>query len=175
VGSTHVLHLHGEVLKARSTRDRSLVHHLGDRDIELGDMCELGSQLRPHIVWFGEMVPAMDEAVELVAEADVLIVVGTSLQVYLAAGLVFEAPRRARRIVVNPEVPDGVGGAGSEIVAKPATMGVPEVVADLLAAAGAPVAIPPAAASREGAGTPGRPGRDGRRKPAGPSSSCRGG
>jgi NAD-dependent deacetylase len=131
-GSTHVLHLHGEVLKARSTRDRGLVRHLGDRDIELGDTCELGSQLRPHIVWFGELVPAMDEAVELVSGADVLLVVGTSLQVYPAAGLVFEAPNRARRIVVNPEVPDRVGGPEFEVVAKPATVGVPEVVAALL-------------------------------------------
>lgn len=134
-GSTQVLHLHGEIMLARSTRDRRLVRHLGERDIEMGDLCEVGSQLRPHIVWFGEMVPAMDEAVELVAEADVLLVVGTSLQVYPAAGLVFEAPKRARRIVVNPEVPEGVTGPGFEVVAKPATVGVPEVVAGLLEAA----------------------------------------
>jgi NAD-dependent deacetylase len=136
-GSTQVLHLHGEVLKARSTRDPGLVRHLGGRDIELGDLCELGSQLRPHIVWFGEIVPAMDEAAELVAEADVLLVVGTSLQVYPAAGLVFEAPRKARRIVVNPEVPERVTGPAFEAVAKPATVGVPEVVAGLLREAGA--------------------------------------
>ena len=134
-GSSNVLHLHGEVRKARSTRDSSLIRDLDDSDIHLGDLCERGSQLRPHIVWFGEMVPAMDEAVELVAEADVLLVVGTSLQVYPAAGLVFEAPRRARRIVVNPEVPEPVAGRGFEVVAKPATVGVPEVVGQLLAAA----------------------------------------
>ena len=136
-GSTQVLHLHGEVLKARSTRDPRLVRHLGGRDIELGELCELGSQLRPHIVWFGEMVPAMDEAAEIVAEADVLLVVGTSLQVYPAAGLVFEAPRKARRIVVNPEVPERVTGPTFEAVAKPATVGVAEVVAGLLREAGA--------------------------------------
>jgi NAD-dependent deacetylase len=136
-GSTQVLHLHGEIMLARSTRDPRLIRHLGEADIELGDLCERGSQLRPHIVWFGEMVPAMDEAVELVAEADVLLVVGTSLQVYPAAGLVFEAPRRARRIVVNPEVPEKVTAAAFEVVAKPATVGVPEVVAGLLRAAGA--------------------------------------
>jgi len=136
-GSSQVLHLHGEVLKARSTRDPGLVRHLGDRDIELGDLCELGSQLRPHIVWFGEMVPAMEEAVDLVAEADVLLVVGTSLQVYPAAGLVFEAPRKARRLVVNPDVPERVTGAAFEAVVKPATVGVPEVVAGLLREAGA--------------------------------------
>jgi NAD-dependent deacetylase len=136
-GSSRVLHLHGEIRKARSTRDPTLVTDLGERDIELGDLCELGSQLRPHIVWFGEMVPAMDEASALAARADVLLVVGTSLQVYPAAGLIFVAPRDARRIVVNPEVPEGVAGAAFEVVAKPATVGVPEVVAGLLAAAGA--------------------------------------
>ncbi len=132
-GSAQVLHLHGEIMFARSTRDRNLVMHLGERDIELGDLCELGSQLRPHIVWFGEMVPAMDDAVEVVAEADVLLVVGTSLQVYPAAGLVFEAPRQARRIVVNPDVPEPMNGPRVEVIAKPATVGVPQIVAELLA------------------------------------------
>jgi NAD-dependent deacetylase len=132
-GSSQVLHLHGEIMLARSTRDSRLVRYLGDADIHLGDHCELGSQLRPHIVWFGEMVPAIDEAADLVGGADLLLVVGTSLQVYPAAGLVFEAPRRARRIVVNPDIPDRVAGPAFEVVAKPATVGVPEVVADLLA------------------------------------------
>jgi NAD-dependent deacetylase len=131
-GSKHVLHLHGEIMLARSTRDPGLIRHLGEADIHLGDRCELGSQLRPHIVWFGELVPAMEEAVEVVANADVLIVVGTSLQVYPAAGLIFEAPKRARRIVVNPDVPNEVTGLGFDIIAKPATIGVPEVVAALL-------------------------------------------
>jgi len=134
-GSRNVLHLHGEIMLARSTRDPQLIRHLGDADIHLGDRCELGSQLRPHIVWFGEMVPAMDEAVDLVAGADVLLVVGTSLQVYPAASLVFEAKKRARRIVVNPDIPGEVSGPAFEIVVKPATIGVPEVVADLLATA----------------------------------------
>ena len=131
-GSRGVLHLHGEIRKARSTRNPTLVTDLGERDIEIGDLCELGSQLRPHIVWFGEMVPAMDEASALAARADILLVVGTSLQVYPAAGLIFVAPRDARRIVVNPEVPEGVAGAAFEVVSKPATVGVPEVVAELL-------------------------------------------
>jgi len=132
-GSRHVLHLHGEIMRARSTKDPRLVRHLGDRDIELGDRCELGSQLRPHIVWFGEPVPAMDAALELVADADVLLVVGTSLQVYPAAWLAIDAPAKARRIVVNPEVPEQVSGPGFEVVAAAATVGVPEVVARLLA------------------------------------------
>lgn len=132
-GSAHVLHLHGEIMLARSTRDPRLIRHLGDADIYLGDRCELGSQLRPAIVWFGEMVPAIDEAVDLVGGADALLVVGTSLQVYPAAGLVFEAPKQARRIVVNPDIPEEVAGQAFEIVAKPATLGVPQVVAELLA------------------------------------------
>ena len=133
-GSRHVLHLHGEIMLARSTRDPRLIRHLGAADIHLGDLCELGSQLRPHIVWFGEMVPAMADAVDLVGGADILLVVGTSLQVYPAAGLVFEVPKRARRIVVNPDIPERVSGPAFEVVTKPATIGVPEVVADLLAA-----------------------------------------
>jgi NAD-dependent deacetylase len=131
-GSTRVLHLHGEIRKARSTLDPTLVTHLGDGDIHLGDRCAQGSQLRPHIVWFGESVPTMEEAAELVSEADVVIVVGTSLVVYPAASLVFEARKDARRIVVNPEIPEAVAGAGFEAVAKPATVGVPEVAAGLL-------------------------------------------
>jgi NAD-dependent deacetylase len=132
-GSRQVLHLHGEIRKARSTQDPALVTDLGDRDIHLGDRCDMGSQLRPHIVWFGESVPAMDEAADLVRDADVLLVVGTSLVVYPAASLVFEARKDARRIVVNSEIPDAVAGAGLEALAKPATVGVPEVVAGLLA------------------------------------------
>ena len=132
-GSRQVLHLHGEIRKARSTQNPALVTDLGDRDIHLGDRCALGSQLRPHLVWFGESVPAMDEAADLVRDADVLLVVGTSLVVYPAASLVFEARKDARRIVVNPEIPEAVAGAGFETVAKPATVGVPEVVAGLLA------------------------------------------
>ena len=131
-GSMHVLHLHGEVLYARSTRDPSHTQYLGDTDIALGDTCPLGSQLRPHIVWFGEMVPAMDEAARIVSQADIFVCVGTSLQVYPANSLIDAAPRHTRRIVVNPEVPDLVPGDICECIAKTACEGVPELVASLL-------------------------------------------
>ena len=131
-GSTRVLHLHGEVLYARSTRYPDSVRHLGDADIALGDNCPAGSQLRPHIVWFGEMVPAMDEAALIVSQADIFLCVGTSLQVYPANSLIFAAPRRARRIVVNPEVPDMASDALCECITKTACEGVPELVASLL-------------------------------------------
>ena len=131
-GSTHVLHLHGEILYARSTRDPSRTLYLGDRDIALGDTCPLGSQLRPHIVWFGEQVPAMDEAARIVSQADIFLCVGTSLEVYPANSLIFATPRRARRIVVNPEVPDLVPADVCECIAKTACEGVPKLVASLL-------------------------------------------
>ena len=131
-GSMHVLHLHGEVLYARSTRDPSHTQYLGDTDIALGDTCPLGSQLRPHIVGVGEMVPAMDEAARIVSQADIFVCVGTSLQVYPANSLIDAAPRHTRRIVVNPEVPDLVPGDICECIAKTACEGVPELVASLL-------------------------------------------
>lgn len=88
-GSTNVLHLHGELSKVRSTADPSLIYTLSpdNCEIRIGDKCEKGSQLRPHIVWFGEAVPMIQEAVKIVGDADVLAVIGTSLNVYPAAGL----------------------------------------------------------------------------------------
>jgi NAD-dependent deacetylase len=131
-GSSKVLHLHGEIMLARSTRDPTLTQHLGEADIAIGDRCPLGSQLRPHVVWFGEDVPAMEIAARIVAQADVLICVGTSLQVYPANSLVFLAPRDARKIVVNPDIPDMVPRALFECIARPATEGVPAIVEMLL-------------------------------------------
>lgn len=86
-GSSKVLHLHGELRKARSTANEALVYPC-DGDISLGDLCEKGSQLRPHIVWFGELVPMLEPAANLVAESDIVLIIGTSMQVYPAAGLV---------------------------------------------------------------------------------------
>lgn len=86
-GSKKVLHLHGEIMKARSTADETLVYPLTVPEIAAGDLCEKGSQLRPHIVWFGEMVPEMETANALAAGAELFVVIGTSLNVYPAAGL----------------------------------------------------------------------------------------
>ena len=101
-GSTQVLHLHGEILKARSTADPSLVVPVNGPSLGLGDNCPLGSQLRPHIVWFGEPVPLLSKAAGLVHQADVLIVVGTSLQVYPAAGLLHAVGVHTDLYVVDP-------------------------------------------------------------------------
>ncbi|MBK8339367.1 MAG: NAD-dependent deacylase [Flavobacteriales bacterium] len=101
-GSTRVMHLHGEVRKVRSTRDPLLITPLNGPHLRLGDLCALGSQLRPHIVWFGEEVPLIAEAAALVAQAHRLIIVGTSLQVYPAAGLVHYRPDGCPVHVIDP-------------------------------------------------------------------------
>ncbi len=132
-GSTRVLHLHGEILKARSTADPSVVLPWNRPELNLGDRCPSGAQLRPHIVWFGEQVPLLEEAAGRVAMADVLVVVGTSLQVWPAAGLLKAAPASACIHVVDPQA---VGSplAGRTAVRhwkEKASMGVP-MLADLL-------------------------------------------
>lgn len=86
-GSKKVLHLHGEIMKARSTADENLIYSLKKAEIKLGELCDKGSQLRPHIVWFGEMVPEMENAYELTQQAELFVVIGTSLNVYPAAGV----------------------------------------------------------------------------------------
>lgn len=95
-GSLNVLHLHGEIMKGRSTKNENLIYNLNNWELKIGDVCEIGSQLRPHIVWFGEAVPEMEKAIELTNQADIFITIGTSLNVYPAANLIN---------VVNDEVP----------------------------------------------------------------------
>jgi NAD-dependent deacetylase len=102
-GSSKILHLHGELIKARSTADPSMINVIGFNDINAGDKCAKGSQLRPHIVWFGEEVPMMDEAVNMTAKADIFVVIGSSLNVYPAAGLIRFAPHKASLWVIDPK------------------------------------------------------------------------
>lgn len=105
-GSSKVLHLHGELRKVRSTIDPELVYTLDDWELKMGDKCEKGSQLRPHIVWFGETVPAFYNAIPIVENADIVVVIGTSLAVYPAAGLVLYAKPGAPVFVVDPNRPE---------------------------------------------------------------------
>ncbi|HAQ20584.1 MAG TPA: NAD-dependent protein deacylase [Prolixibacteraceae bacterium] len=104
-GSTKVLHLHGELKKARSSVDETLVYDIDGWELKFGQKCAKGSQLRPHIVWFGEAVPAIEEAIPVVEKSDILVVIGTSLNVYPAAGLVNYAKRGAPVFVIDPERP----------------------------------------------------------------------
>jgi NAD-dependent deacetylase len=101
-GSKHVLHLHGEIMKVRSSSHPELVYPINQWEIRIGDRCDKGSQLRPHIVWFGEMVPEMDNAIALAEKADLFVVIGTSLNVYPAAGILNYVPHKAPKWLVDP-------------------------------------------------------------------------
>ena len=127
-GSSNVVHLHGELLKARSTFDEQLIYDWPD-DIILGDFCEHQSQLRPHIVWFGEMVPMIEPAALLVAKADFIMVVGTSMQVYPAASLVHYRKPGVPIYFIDPK-PSMRENKMDDLIIIPenATMGVPKAI-----------------------------------------------
>ncbi|WP_117590206.1 SIR2 family NAD-dependent protein deacylase [Aequorivita aquimaris] len=125
-GSTNVIHLHGELLKVRSTFDEDLILDWKE-DLNLGDFCENNHQLRPHIVWFGEMVPMIEVAADVVARADAVIIVGTSMQVYPAAGLVQYAKPDAHIYFVDPK-PSISESKRITVFAEKASIGVPKVV-----------------------------------------------
>jgi len=131
-GSANVLHLHGELFKARSTVDENLVYDLEGWELKRGDLCEKGSQLRPHIVWFGEMVPMIEPAMEIAATADIFIVVGTSLAVYPAAGLLNFVEAHVPIYVVDPNIPDIRVRKNITFIAEPATTGLTRLADQLL-------------------------------------------
>jgi NAD-dependent deacetylase len=123
-GSSKVLHLHGELTKARSVAHPELIYDIGYKDIRIGDLCEKGAQLRPHIVWFGEAVPMMEEAVRISTSADIFVVIGSSLNVYPAAGLIEYAPPKASLWLIDPNevyVPDRLK---VEVIREKASIGV---------------------------------------------------
>lgn len=129
-GSSHVIHLHGELLKVRSTRDETLVMEWKE-DLNIGDFCPHDSQLRPHIVWFGEMVPLLETAAREVSEADVLIIIGTSMQVYPAAGLMQYAQPETPVYFIDPR-PNISESHRIKVYAENATTGTRKVVDELL-------------------------------------------
>lgn len=104
-GSTNIIHLHGELFKSQSSLDPSLIYEMDHWELKVGDKCEKGSQLRPFIVWFGEMVPMMEPAMEAAQQADVFAVIGTSLQVYPAAGLIQYAPSESLKYIIDVNIP----------------------------------------------------------------------
>ncbi len=122
-GSSKVLHLHGEIRKARSTKDESLIYDIEGSELNMGDTCELGSQLRPHVVWFGEAVPAIEEAIEITSQADILLIIGTSLNVYPAAGLVNYCPGHCQVHLIDPGTPC-VDSGKVNVFQKKATEGI---------------------------------------------------
>ncbi|MCW1734526.1 SIR2 family NAD-dependent protein deacylase [Anaerorudis cellulosivorans] len=104
-GSSHVIHLHGELMNARSTGDPSLVYRLSEDnpDIKVGDVCEKGYQLRPDVVWFGEPVPMIEEAIRITRQADIFVIIGTSMVVYPAAGLLNYVPNAVPIYLIDPK------------------------------------------------------------------------
>ncbi|MGM0589635.1 MAG: SIR2 family NAD-dependent protein deacylase [Bacteroidota bacterium] len=131
-GSSDVVHLHGELAKARSVKDDSVVIDIGDQPIKLGDKAPDGEQLRPHVVWFGEMVPMMEQAAQIVPQADIFIVIGTSLVVYPAAGLTDLVRSNTDRFVIDPKEPEIREYDQWEHYKKTAEEGTPELVRRLL-------------------------------------------
>ncbi len=105
-GSSRVIHLHGKLFESRSTLDPSLIYPITGWQLNLGDRCERGSQLRPNIVWFGEMVPLLETAAQIAGTADIFLIVGTSLVVYPAAGLVDYVPQHTPKYIIDPKAPE---------------------------------------------------------------------
>jgi NAD-dependent deacetylase len=125
-GSSNVLHLHGEILKMRSEKDESLVYEI-TRDIHIGELADDGAQLRPHIVWFHEPVPMIEEAALLVEHADIFVIVGTSLVVYPAAGLLNYVPPSVPKYIIDRKIPPVNGIENLRSIEMPATEGVKEL------------------------------------------------
>lgn len=131
-GSSQILHLHGELRKVRSTNDASLISDIGYKKIDLGDLASDGGQLRPHIVWFGEAVPKMDEAISIVQGAEILVVIGTSLNVYPAAGLLDIADPLAKKYLIDPNANEIVSADGIVAINEKAATGMSRLFEILL-------------------------------------------
>lgn len=125
-GSTRVLHLHGEIFKMRTVADEQRIFEIRG-DINLGDIAADGSQFRPHIVWFGEAVPMMEKAAALLHNCDYFVVVGTSLQVYPAASLLYYAPPYLPKFIIDKKIPEIEKLNNLHIIEMPATVGVVEL------------------------------------------------
>jgi NAD-dependent deacetylase len=130
-GSTKVIHLHGEIFKMRGEKDENKIYDIRD-DINLGDMAEDGSQFRPHIVWFEEPVPKITDAMRVMSKADVFVLVGSSLQVYPAAGLVDYVPYHVPKYIIDKKIPYSSAPTNFYFIEKPATEGMEELKKILL-------------------------------------------
>ncbi len=131
-GNSNITHLHGELLKVRSTKNKNLIYPW-KKDLNIGDVCAENFQLRPHIVWFGEEVPMLDTAVEIVSEADVLLIVGTSMQVYPAANLVNYIQQNTPIYFIDPKPLITKNSFNNlTIINEVASTGVPKVVTELI-------------------------------------------
>lgn len=132
-GSTNVVHLHGVITYAQSSKRASLVYPIKGDEIKMGELCELGSQLRPHVVWFGEAVPMIEKAAAICAQATIFVLIGTSLAVYPAAGLIDYVPNATPKYIIDPKIPPVAGLSNVVKIEKSATEGMKELM-DILSA-----------------------------------------
>jgi NAD-dependent deacetylase len=130
-GSTNVVHLHGIITRSQSSKNARLTYPIDGWELKMGELCELGSQLRAHVVWFGEAVPMIDEAATICSQAGLFILVGSSLAVYPAAGLINYVPRNVSKYIVDPKIPYLSSDHFIKIEEK-ATTGVPQLINELL-------------------------------------------
>jgi NAD-dependent deacetylase len=128
-GSENVLHLHGKLMESTSSVDDSLIYPIEGTNLKIGDLCKKGSQLRPNVVWFGEAVPKMIDAISITKKADVFIVIGTSLNVYPAASLLNYTNNAKRIILIDLKAEQE---RGIEVIKEKATIAVPKLVKELL-------------------------------------------
>jgi len=129
-GSTNVIHLHGEIFKMRSSLDESIIHPI-KTDIQLGDTAPDGAQWRPHIVWFEEPVPLIEDAALIMGIADIFLLIGTSLQVYPAAGLIHYLPEDTPKFIIDKKIPPTGALQNLKIIEASATVGIEEFVKEL--------------------------------------------
>ncbi|MDP3468181.1 MAG: NAD-dependent deacylase [Daejeonella sp.] len=130
-GSSKIIHLHGLITKSQSDKNPNLTYDISGWELKMGESCELGSQLRPHVVWFGEAVPMIEKAAEKCYVADIFIVIGTSLQVYPAAGLIDLIPGKAQKFLVDPKAME-ISAINIERIPESSVAAVPELVERLL-------------------------------------------
>lgn len=130
-GSSRIIHLHGLITKSQSDKNPNLTYDISGWELKMGELCELGSQLRPHVVWFGEAVPMIEKAAQECYDADICLVIGTSLQVYPAAGLIDLVPAKAQKFLVDPKARE-LSPKNIELIPETAVNAVPQLVDRLL-------------------------------------------
>jgi NAD-dependent deacetylase len=132
-GSTNVVHLHGIITRSQSSKNPNLTYPINGWEIKMDEVCELGSPLRAHVVWFGEAVPMIEPAMEICEQADIFILVGSSLAVYPAAGLVNYVGDQVAKYIVDPKIPEISRVKNLVKIEEKASVGVPQLVEKLLA------------------------------------------
>lgn len=131
-GSTNVVHLHGIITRSQSSKDPNRTYPIDGWELKMDEVCELGSPLRAHVVWFGEPVPMIETAAEICEQADLFILIGTSLAVYPAAGLINYVPANTPKYIIDPKIPPIYHYNSIIKIEEKASIGVPQLISELL-------------------------------------------